>query len=97
MIPPETIMRNNILDESRFRILFWFTASFARAAEPIARTLEGIGAVIVSGDDTFARIAERYMTSWSMASRRAQSRDDVLAALANDATTTWVAIIDLDS
>jgi PAS domain S-box-containing protein len=76
---------------------FWFTARFERAAEGVARTLEGIGGVILSGDDTFAQIVESYMTSWSMESRRAESRDDVLQALRTDAARQWVAIVDLDS
>ena len=76
---------------------FWFTARFERAAEGVARTLEGIGGVILTGDDTFAQIVERYMTSWSMESRRAENRDDVLQALRVDAARQWVAIVDLDS
>jgi PAS domain S-box-containing protein len=76
---------------------FWFTARFERAADGVARTLEGIGGVILTGDDTFAQIVERYMTSWSMESRRAENRDDVLQALRVDAARQWVAIVDLDS
>jgi PAS domain S-box-containing protein len=76
---------------------FWFTARFERAAEGVARTLEGIGGVILSGDDTFAQIVESYMTSWSMESRRAGNRDDVLQAFRTDAARQWVAIVDLDS
>jgi len=68
---------------------FWFTARFERAADGVARTLEGIGGVILTGDDTFAQIVERYMTSWSMESRRAENRDDVLQALRVDAARQW--------
>ena len=76
---------------------FWFTARFERAKENEKRTLDGVGAVILSGDDTFAEIIERYLTAWSMESRRAEKRDDVLAALHTDAARTWVVIVDLDS
>jgi two-component system, sensor histidine kinase and response regulator len=76
---------------------FWFTARFERSAEGVVRKLEGVGGVILSADDTFAQIVERYLTSWSMEGRRAESRDDVLQALRTDAARTWVAIVDLDS
>jgi PAS domain S-box-containing protein len=76
---------------------FWFTARFERAAEATARTLQGVGAVILSGDETFAHIIENYLTSWSMESRRVESRDDVLAALRTVGGRQWVAIVDLDS
>ena len=76
---------------------FSFTARFERASEGVIPTLEGTGAVIVSGDDTFAQIVESYLTSWSMESRRAESRDDVLQALRTDTVDRWVALVDLDS
>lgn len=78
--------------------LFWFTARLARTARSGAsqrRTLEGIGGLILTADDLVADIIDRYMTSWSMESRRARHRDDVIAALqSND--LTWVVIVDLD-
>jgi PAS domain S-box-containing protein len=79
--------------------LFWFTARFAPHFGPVTvqkRTLEGIGGLIVSGDDMFAQIVERYMASWSMDSLRATSRDDVVQALQSTDGRTWVAIVDLD-
>jgi two-component system sensor histidine kinase/response regulator len=76
---------------------FWFTARFERAEENEKRSLEGVGAVVLSGDDTFAEIVERYLTAWSMESRRAEKRDDVLVALRADSARTWVVIVDLDS
>jgi PAS domain S-box-containing protein len=79
--------------------LFWFTARFARA--PILpavqqRKLVGIGGLILSGDDLFAQIVERYMTSWSMQSRRVLSRSDVTHALKSFDSPTWVVVADLD-
>ncbi len=76
---------------------FWFTARFERAAEGIARTLKGVGAVILSGDERFVQIVKSYLTSWSMDSRVADSSDDLLQALRADASRQWVAIVDLDS
>jgi PAS domain S-box-containing protein len=78
--------------------LFWFTAEFEPAAElPVSRrALDGLGGIVLSGDDTFAEIVERYMASWSMASRRAFSRDDVVDALQAHELPGWVAIVDLD-
>lgn len=79
--------------------LFWFTARFARAPVLPAvkeRRLNGIGGLIVSGDDLFAQIVERYMTSWSMQSRRVQSRSDVTHALRSADGPTWVVVADLD-
>ncbi len=78
---------------------FWFTARFAPAGTPRAlqeRTLEGIGGLILCGDDVFAQIIERYMTSWSMKSRRAVSREDVVGSLQSNDGLTWVAVVDLD-
>jgi PAS domain S-box-containing protein len=80
--------------------LFWFTARFAPAGERPAdekRTLDGIGGIIVSHDDTFAEIVSRYMESWSMASRRAVSPGDVERALGAPAPPGWVTIVDLDN
>ncbi len=71
--------------------LFWFTARFAAAGErssPQRRTLDGVGGIIVSRDDTFADIVERYMASWRMASRRASK--------VAPAPPGWVTIVDLD-
>jgi PAS domain S-box-containing protein len=78
---------------------FWFTARFQRAAEPQSlqrRTLDGIAGLILSGDDMFAEIIERYMTSWSMECCRAKSREDVVRTLESGDRTTWVLIVDLD-
>jgi PAS domain S-box-containing protein len=86
-----------VTSESGSGSTFWFTARFKRAAETEKRTLDGIGAVILSGDDTFAEIVERYLTAWSMESRRAEKREDVVAALRADSARTWVVIVDLDS
>jgi CheY-like chemotaxis protein len=80
--------------------LFWFTARFAAGDAPLAaqrRTLEGIGGLILSGDEVFAQIVERYMTSWSMESRRALSREHVVTALQTNDSPQWVAIVDLDN
>jgi signal transduction histidine kinase/ActR/RegA family two-component response regulator len=79
--------------------LFWFTARFARApVEPAVheRKLEGIGGLILSGDELFAQIVERYMTSWSMQSRRVFSRSDVIRAVQSIDAPTWVVVADLD-
>jgi PAS domain S-box-containing protein len=79
--------------------LFWFTARFARvpaAGPPKNRTLNGVGGLILSGDDTFAEIIARYMQSWSMASRRAVEREDLTRAFAADDGVTWIALADLD-
>jgi PAS domain S-box-containing protein len=79
--------------------LFWFTARFARApVEPTAhaRKLDGIGGLILSGDELFAQIVERYMTSWSMQSRRVLSRSDVTHAVKSAGGPTWVVVADLD-
>jgi two-component system sensor histidine kinase/response regulator len=79
--------------------LFWFTARFARArVEPAVngRKLEGIGGLILSGDELFAQIVERYMTSWSMQSRRVLSRSDVTHAVKSASGPTWIVVADLD-
>jgi PAS domain S-box-containing protein len=79
--------------------LFWFTARFARAplmASVPARKLNGIGGLILSGDELFVQIVERYMTSWSMRSRRVLSRGDVTHALKSADGPTWVVVADLD-
>jgi two-component system sensor histidine kinase/response regulator len=76
---------------------FWFTARFERAADNVVRTLDGIGALIVSGDDAFAQVLADYLTSWSMESRRAGHRDDVLRALRPGETGSWVVIVDLET
>lgn len=77
--------------------LFWFTARFTPAGDPgRERTLDGVGGLIVSRDDTFAEIVARYMTSWSMASRRLTDRAEVERALHVPAPPGWVTIVDLD-
>jgi PAS domain S-box-containing protein len=79
---------------------FWFAVRFARAPEAVSvsrRLPEGTAALIVSGDDTFAEILRSYLVSWSMESRRSISGDDVVAGLRGDATTRWIAIVDLDN
>jgi two-component system, sensor histidine kinase and response regulator len=77
--------------------LFWFTARFGRAPALSApkRTIEGVGALVLSSDETFVQIVQHYMTSWKMESRVAANRDDVVGAL-QAAGTTWVAVVDLD-
>jgi CheY-like chemotaxis protein len=80
--------------------LFWFTADFETAPEGAAatpkRAIDGVGGLILSGDDTFAQIVERYMTSWRMQSRRAGNRDDLVQALQSGGPA-WVAIVDLEN
>lgn len=78
---------------------FWFTASFALGSEldVVHRTLEGMGAMLVTEDDLFAQIVGRYLTSWGIENHRAQSRTDVLEALQSTGERTWVAIIDMDA
>jgi len=79
--------------------LFWFTVRFERAAEPAApqrRMLDGIGGLILSGDDIIAETIESYMRSWSMECRRAGSRGDVIQVLQSSDALTWVVIVDLD-
>jgi PAS domain S-box-containing protein len=79
--------------------LFWFTVRFARAPLVPAvqdRKLDGIGGLILSGDDLFAQIIERYMSSWSMRSRRVLSRDDITPALQSGDEPAWVVVADLD-
>jgi len=79
---------------------FWFVVRFARAGEGGAmhrRLPNGTAALVVSGDDTFALILERYLDSWSMETRRARSGDDVVEGLRRDSAANWVAIVDLDN
>jgi PAS domain S-box-containing protein len=79
--------------------VFWFTARFERAAERATlqrRTLEGIGALILSGDDLIAETIESYIRSWSMECRRAGSRNDVVEVLQSRDSATWAVIVDLD-
>jgi PAS domain S-box-containing protein len=78
---------------------FWFTANFGVAAEPLEahrRILAGFAGLVVSGDDTWAEIIGRYMSSWSMESRRVRSRDGLIDAM-QDASRTWIAIVDLEN
>jgi PAS domain S-box-containing protein len=78
--------------------LFWFSATFAPAGDVKRRRreLEGLGGIVLSGDDTFAEIVERYMASWSIRCRRAYSRADVVDALQANEVPGWIAIVDLD-
>ena len=78
--------------------LFWFTSRFGSAPRSVAaqRTFEGTGGLIVTGDDVFAQIVERYLASWNMPSRRAVDAADVREALRSNTLATWVAIVDLD-
>ena len=79
---------------------FWFAVRFPRAADagPSQRHLpDGTAGLVVTGDETFAQIVERYLDSWSMESRRARTGDDVVAGLRGDASARWVAIVDLDN
>jgi len=84
--------------ESGSGSLFWFTSRFERAPRSAAgqRRLEGAGSLIVTGDDIFAQIVERYMASWGMQSRRAVSPADAFEALRPNGQATWVAIVDFD-
>ncbi|HXF35425.1 MAG TPA: ATP-binding protein [Candidatus Acidoferrales bacterium] len=79
--------------------LFWFTARFDHPAHPVAqsRTLEGAGGLIVTADDVFAQIVERYLASWGMQSQRAEDPAKVLETLRSDGRATWVAIVDVDA
>ena len=86
-----------VVSEPEIGSTFWFTARFERAGEKEKRSLEGVAAAILSGDDTFAEILERYLTAWSMESVRAGTPDDVLAALRTKSARSWVVIVDLDS
>jgi CheY-like chemotaxis protein len=74
---------------------------FARAPEASIvqrRVPSGTAAFIVSGDDTFADIVERYLTSWSMETRRAQSAEDVINGFRSGGSSAiCVAIVDLDN
>jgi two-component system sensor histidine kinase/response regulator len=79
---------------------FWFTVSFARAPADAAerRLLSGTAAFIVSGDDTFADIVERYLSSWSMETRRALSGEEVIDGFRGGGSpANWVAIVDVDN
>jgi two-component system, sensor histidine kinase and response regulator len=80
---------------------FWFIVPFARAPEANAAQRQvpsGTSALVVSGDDTFADIIERYLTSWSIETRRAKSAEDVVKALPGSGSTeNWIAIVDLDN
>lgn len=75
---------------------FWFVLQFDRAAAQMGRPriAEPIGALIVSGDDTFVQIVERYLHSWAMSSRRVggSALDDV----AHGAESAQVLIVDAD-
>jgi two-component system sensor histidine kinase/response regulator len=80
---------------------FWFTVPFARAPEAgVAqrRVPSGTAAFIVSGDDTFADIVERYLSSWSMETLRAKSGEDVIDGFRSGGLpANWVAIVDLEN
>lgn len=78
---------------------FWFTARFEHAgdAEPAQnRTLEGVAALIVSGDDPSAHIIAQYMASWRIETVRASSGAEVLKKLGSTGKPTWIAIVDED-
>jgi PAS domain S-box-containing protein len=79
--------------------LFWFTIPFARASEPLTsseRSAAGVGGLVVSDDETFASIVERYLESWGMPTRRAASAADILNTMESRGGPTWIAIVDLD-
>jgi PAS domain S-box-containing protein len=79
--------------------LFWFTIRCERAEEPVLarnRTLDAVGAVIVSGDDTFAHIVERYLSAWSMQTWRVENHAGLFQALGSTDPSRWIAIIDRD-
>ncbi len=78
--------------------LFWFTARFGPIAERVRpmSALEGVRVLILSSDDVFAEIVERYVSGWGMDASRAVDRADVLRAL-EARSTPWVAIVDLDN
>jgi len=79
---------------------FWFAVPFARTAEASAvlrRVPSGTAALVVSGDETFADIVERYLTSWSIETHRAQSGEEVMESLPGaGSAANWVAIVDQD-
>jgi two-component system sensor histidine kinase/response regulator len=74
------------------------TAVFARATEPLlhARLLVGAAGLIVTSDDTFADIVERYMLSWGMPSFRARSAADFSERRGVQGAETWFIIADAD-
>jgi PAS domain S-box-containing protein len=79
--------------------LFWFTITFAVAPDSAAaqkRSLDGVWGLIVTDDDVFANIVQRYMMSWGMETRRATNRGDVLSAPSH-AGSMVLAIVDVDA
>ncbi len=79
--------------------LFWFSVPFKRAelASFHGRSLDGVSALVISGDALFAQIVERYLMSWMISYRSAANAVDVLTALEPGAARSWVAIVDLDT
>jgi PAS domain S-box-containing protein len=75
---------------------FWFVLQFDRAGERSGRprVSERIGTLIVSGDDTFVRIVERYLRSWGMTSRRSGGPD--VPGASTGAESALVLIVDAD-
>jgi CheY-like chemotaxis protein len=53
--------------------------------------------LILTDDEMFAQIVERYMKSWQMGSRRAVSRADLLTTVQSSGAVSWVAIVDVDN
>jgi two-component system sensor histidine kinase/response regulator len=80
---------------------FWFTLRFPRSADAAARpqhSLDGLGGFVVSDDDVFAQIIERYLESWQMSSARVRNKRDIEETLRADGRHgEWVAIVDADS
>jgi PAS domain S-box-containing protein len=79
--------------------LFWFTAAFDTIQQLAAvpnKAIAGTAAIVLSSDDTFAHILERYLTSWSMENKRVATVAEVLHELHSPRASRWLAIVDLD-
>lgn len=79
--------------------LFWFTLPFSRSQERVPaqpRSIEGLGGFVVSDDDVFAQIVERYLRSWHIGSARAKNKKEVEDRLQASEYSAWIAIVDAD-
>jgi CheY-like chemotaxis protein len=79
---------------------FWFTVPFARAIElsPTPnRSLDGVAALVISGDELFVQIIERYLMSWLITCRSVNTAVDIVKALEPGDPRSWVAVVDLDT
>jgi two-component system sensor histidine kinase/response regulator len=80
--------------------LFWFTVPFL-CPNVMSTTprLAGAGALVLSLDDTFADILERYLNAWGIANRRVHDVAESMAAvrsLPSDGVLDWIALVDID-